>query len=119
MANTDKDILKKLPEPKGYRLLIAIPKVDEKTEGGIIRAESSRKQEEVATICGLVIKMGPDAYKDSARFPSGPWCKKDDWVIFRPYSGTRVTIFGEEFRIINDDTVEAVVDDPKGVNRAQ
>lgn len=73
MANTDKDILKKLPEPKGYRLLIAIPKVDEKTEGGIIRAESSRKQEEVATICGLVIKMGPDAYKDSARFPSGPW----------------------------------------------
>jgi co-chaperonin GroES (HSP10) len=106
-----------LPEPRGYKLLIALPKIEEKTEGGIYRPDSLVKAEEVATIVGYVLKMGDLAYADEKKFPTGPWCHEGDWVVFRAYSGTRIKIFGQEFRIINDDSVEAVVGDPRGVAR--
>lgn len=106
-----------LPEPKGYRLLCAVPEVDEKTDGGIIKADITKHYEELLTTVLFVIKMGPDAYKDEKRFPSGPWCKEGDFVLVRPNSGTRVEIHGREFRIVNDDSVEAVVEDPRGIRR--
>ena len=109
---------KQLPEPKGWKILVAMPQVEEKTEGGIIKSSQTMKNEEVGNICGYVLELGPDAYNDEKRFASGPWCKKGDWVIFRAYSGTRMMMYGQEFRLINDDTVEAVVDDPTGVVRA-
>jgi len=107
-----------LPVPKGYRILCAIPHVDEEYEGGLIKAEDTRKTEEQTTVVLFVIKLGSEAYADKDRFPTGPWCKEGDFVLTRPYSGTRVVIHGREFRIINDDTVEAVVDDPRGIRRA-
>ena len=107
-----------LPEAKGYKLLIALPEIDEMTDGGIIRSEESRHEESIATVVGWVMSMGPDAYASYARFPSGPYCQLGDWVIFRAFSGTRIKIHGKEFRLINDDTVEAVVEDPRGVERA-
>jgi co-chaperonin GroES (HSP10) len=107
-----------LPMPKGYRILIALPDSEEKTAGGIIRPEDLRKREETASILGFVLKMGPDCYADESRFASGPYCKEGDWVIFRSYSGTRFKLYGREFRLINDDTVEAVVEDPRGYERA-
>jgi co-chaperonin GroES (HSP10) len=107
-----------MPEPKGYKLLIALPEVDEKTEGGIIKASETIRNESVATVVGFVLSMGEDAYKDDKRFPNGAYCKKGDWVVFRAYSGTRLRIHGKEFRLINDDSVEAVIDDPRGVERA-
>ena len=114
----DKKTKSQLPEPAGYRILIAMPEVDEKTDGGIIKASQTVKDEEVSNICGYVLKLGPDAYGDQRRFPNGPYCKEGDWVVFRAYSGTRIKIYGKEFRLINDDTVEAVVEDPTGVVRA-
>jgi chaperonin GroES len=108
----------KLPEPKGYKLLIALPKVQEKTAGGVFIPEDRRDAEGTASIVGFVVAMGTDAYKDEKKFPGGPWCKEGDFVIFRSYSGTRFKVEGEEFRLINDDTVEAVVDDPRGYSRA-
>ena len=113
----EEDKRKQLPEPKGWKILVAMPQADETTDGGIIKASSTIRDEEVSNICGYVMKLGPDAYKDTKRF-SEPWCKKGDWVIFRAYSGTRIVMYGQEFRLINDDTVEAVVDDPTGVVRA-
>ena len=107
-----------LPDPMGYKLLVAMPQAEEKTEGGIVKATQTIKDEEVSNICGYVLKMGPDCYKDDKRFPSGAWCKIGDWVVFRAYSGTRMKMYGQEFRLINDDTVEAVVEDPTGVVRA-
>jgi len=107
-----------LPEPSGYRLLIALPEVEEQTEGGLYIPDERRVAESVASIVGYVMKMGPDAYADEKRFPNGPWCKEGDWVVMRAYSGTRVRIHGKEFRLINDDSVEAVVEDPRGVVRA-
>jgi len=107
-----------LPIPKGYRILCAVPHVDEEYEGGLIKAEDTRKTEEQTTVVLFVIKLGSEAYADKDRFPTGPWCKEGDFVLTRPYSGTRVVIHGREFRIINDDTVEAVVDDPRGIRRA-
>ena len=106
-----------LPEPTGYRILIAIPEKEEKTEGGIIKAEETIRYEEVSTITGFVLKLGPDCYKDESRFPTGPWCEQGDFVVFRSFSGTRIKIYGKEFRIINDDSVEAVVDDPRGIEK--
>lgn len=107
-----------LPEPKGYRILIALPEVQEKTAGGIIRPDDLRKKEETASILGLVIELGPDCYADESRFPGGPYCKAGDWVIFRSYSGTRFKIKGREYRLINDDTVEGVVANPQVFERA-
>ena len=112
------EIKSQLPEPKGWRMWVAMPQADEKTEGGILKAASTVKDEELSNICGYILKLGEECYQDPKRFPSGPWCKKGDWVIFRAYSGTRIKMYGQEFRLINDDTVEAVVDDPTGVVRA-
>jgi co-chaperonin GroES (HSP10) len=109
---------KLLPEPKGYRILCAVPHVEEEYEGGIIKAEDTKKVEEQTTVVLFVVKLGDLAYKDETRFPTGAWCKEGDFVLTRPYSGTRVVIHGREFRIINDDTVEAVVEDPRGIRRA-
>ena len=109
---------KKLPEPTGFRMLIALPEVEEKTSGGIYVPDERRDAEAVASIVGFVLKVGPDAYGDKARFPNGPWCQEGDWVVMRAYSGTRLRVHGKEFRIINDDSVEAVVEDPRGVARA-
>jgi len=107
-----------LPEPKGYKLLIALPEIEEATYGGIIKSAQFQHEESIATIVGWVMSMGPDAYVNFARFPNGPYCKIGDWVVFRAFSGTRIKIHGKEFRLINDDTVEAVVEDPRGVERA-
>ena len=107
-----------LPEVKGYRILCVVPQADEKYENGIIKADKVRNIEEHSTLVLFVLKLGDLAYKDEVRFPTGPWCKEGDFVITRAYSGTRIKIHGREFRIINDDTVEAVVDDPRGYERA-
>lgn len=107
-----------LPKPTGYKLLIALPNPEEKTEGGILKASSTLEAEEIGSIVGFVITMGPDAYKSTDRFPSGPYCKEGDWIMMRSYSGTRFKVHGKEFRLINDDSVEAVVEDPRGVAKA-
>jgi|TARA_R100000995_G_C3467406_1_gene116458 co-chaperonin GroES (HSP10) len=104
-----------LPEPCGWKILIALPNVEDKTEGGIIKASETLQAEELSTIIGFVMKLGPLAYRDVVRFPTGAWCKEGDFVLMRAYSGTRIKIHGKEFRLINDDTVEAVVDDPRGI----
>lgn len=114
----DENVLAKLPEPKGYRLLIAIPEISDKTQGGVYIPDERRQGEETASIIGYVLKVGPEAYADPNRFPTGPWCKEGDFVIFRSYSGTRFKVKGKEFRLINDDTVEATVEDPRGYTRA-
>jgi chaperonin GroES len=114
----DEGLKAKLPTPVGYKILIAIPEVSEKTEGGVYMPDNLKTVEETASIIGFVLKVGAGAYADQSRFPDGPWCKEGDFVIFRSYSGTRFKIKGQEFRIINDDTVEGVVDDPRGYSRA-
>jgi co-chaperonin GroES (HSP10) len=107
-----------LPKPSGYRILCAIPEVDKEFDSGIIKAgETVNYEEKLATVL-FVVEIGPDCYKDATRFPSGPWCKQGDFVIVRPNAGTRLLIHGREFRMINDDSVEAVVEDPRGIKRA-
>jgi len=112
---------KQLPEPKTYHLLCVVPEAMEEyqdSEVGLIKDSKTMHYEEVLTPVLFVVKIGPDAYADKTRFPSGPSCKVGDFVIVRPNSGTRLKIHGREFRIINDDSVEAVVEDPRGITRA-
>ena len=109
---------KQLPIPTGYKMLVALPDVEETYESGLIKADSTMQAEEVTTVVAFVLEMGPDCYKDTGKFPTGPWCKKGDFVILRAYSGTRIKVHGKEFRLINDDSVEAVVEDPRGITRA-
>ena len=109
---------KQLPRPSGYRILCAIPEVDKEYEGtGFLKADETIRNEETLTTVLFVVDMGPDCYKDEKRFPSGPWCKPGDFILIRPHAGSRLVIHGREFRIINDDTVEGVVDDPRGIRR--
>jgi co-chaperonin GroES (HSP10) len=117
VAAPDSEKAKQVPEPRGWRILVMMPEVKEKTDTGIFIDEEYREKEGTASPVAFVVKLGPLAYKDEARFPDGPWCEEGDFVIMRPYSGTRMMIHGREFRIIKDDTVEAVVDDPRGVIR--
>jgi co-chaperonin GroES (HSP10) len=106
-----------LPKPSGYRILCAIPEQEKEFESGIIKADETVRVEETLTTVLFVVDLGPDCYTDKVRFPNGPWCKKGDFVLTKPYAGSRLVIHGREFRIINDDTVEAVVDDPRGIKR--
>ncbi len=114
----DAEKARQLPEPSGYKILCALPEVEDKFESGILKADSTVKVEEHSTTVLFVVKLGPQAYADMDKFPSGPWCKQGDFVITRAYSGTRFKIHGREFRLINDDQVEAVVEDPRGITRA-
>jgi co-chaperonin GroES (HSP10) len=110
-----------LPVPTGYKILCIVPPVDEKiagTELDLIRDTATMRQEEHATTVLFVMRLGPDAYKDTTKFPSGAWCKEGDFVLVRTYTGTRMKIFGKEFRVIYDDQVECVVQDPRGITRA-
>ena len=108
-----------LPKPSGYRILCAIPEAEKEYESGLLKADLTLHHEEVLTTVLFVVDIGPDCYKDTARFPNGAWCKKGDFILVRPNAGTRLVIHGREFRIINDDSVEAVVDDPRGIKRKQ
>lgn len=107
-----------LPIPSGYRILCAIPEVEEEYESGLLKADQTINYEEKLATVLFVVEMGPDCYKDEKRFPTGAWCKQGDFVIVRPNAGTRLLIHGREFRMINDDVVEAVVQDPRGIKRA-
>ena len=102
-------------------MLCVVPEVDQKIAGtslDLVRDTATLRQEEHATTVLFVLRVGPDAYKDQAKFPTGAWCKEGDFVLVRTYSGTRFKIFGKEFRLINDDQVDAVVQDPRGLTRA-
>lgn len=118
VPQTDEEKAKQLPEPTGYHILVALPDIEETFESGLIKADQTKHFEEVLATVFFVVKMGPDCYKDEKRFPNGPWCKEGDFILGRPNSGTRLKIHGREFRLINDDTVEAVVQDPRGIRRA-
>jgi co-chaperonin GroES (HSP10) len=110
---------KQIPDPKTYHLLCVLPEIDEQYgDSGLVKAGQTMHFEEVLSPVLFVVKMGPDAYRDEKRFPSGPSCKVGDFVLVRPNTGTRIKIHGKEFRIINDDSVEAVVEDPRGITRA-
>lgn len=110
---------KQIPEPATYHLLCVLPEIDENYgDSGLVKAGQTMHFEEVLSPVLFVVKMGPDAYRDEKRFPSGPSCKVGDFVLVRPNTGTRIKIHGKEFRIINDDSVEAVVQDPRGITRA-
>ena len=110
-----------LPVPTGYKILCVVPDISNRLDGtelDLVRPLDYAKQEQMGTTTLFVMSLGPDAYKDTTKFPSGPWCKQGDFVVVRTYTGTRLKIFGKEFRVINDDQVECVVQDPRGITRA-
>ncbi len=109
------DIKDELPQPSGWRLLVLPFTPKEKTKGGIIIAQESLDKARIATNCGYVVKMGPMAYGDKEKFPTGAWCKQGDWVIFARYAGSRLPIEGGEVRLLNDDEVLGTIKDPESV----
>ena len=115
---SEEEKAKQLPDPKGYKILCALPEVEDKFSNGLLKADSTLRVEEHSTVVLFVLKLGSDCYQDKDRFPNGPWCKEGDFIMTRAYSGTRFKIHGREFRLINDDSVEAIVDDPRGITRA-
>jgi co-chaperonin GroES (HSP10) len=110
--------LSKLPRPAGYKILIYVPDVQKKTSGGIILPEEHLAREKTASVVGQVVALGPSAYLDPDKFPAGPYCKEGDWIMIHSYSGSRFKIDGKDFRLINDDTIEALTEDPGSVERA-
>jgi co-chaperonin GroES (HSP10) len=120
MMTIDKEAIfekaKQLPDPVGYKMLLILPEQSETYESGILKSDQTRYADEVASVVGFVAKQGPDCYKDKNRF-SVPWCNVGDFVIIRPYTGTRVVVHGKEMRFVNDDGIEGVVQDPRGIKR--
>ena len=110
-----KSVVDELPTPSGWRLLVLPFTPKEKTSGGIIISQESLDRLRIATNCGYVLKIGPLAYHDKEKYPTGPWCKKGDWVIFARYAGSRLPIEGGEVRILNDDEVLGTIPDPESV----
>ena len=119
VENTEEEFEAQLPRPVGYRVLVALPNIEETFDGSdLIKANTTKHHEYIMSIIGLVVEMGSEAYGDKERFSSGPWCKEGDYVMFRANTGTRFTVDGQEYRLMNDDSIEAVVADPRGVQRA-
>lgn len=116
---TEQEFEDQLPVPVGYHLLVAMPKVGKTFgESGIIKADKTLHEEHILSMVGVVMGVGAQAYADPDRFPTGPWCKLGDFVMFRSNSGTRFKVAGQEYRMLNDDSIEAVVKDPRGISRA-
>ena len=115
---SDEELEAQLPKPVGYRLLVALPQVEETYEGGIIKSDKAMYEEKILSIVGAVLDMGEQAYADKDRFPNGPWCQVGDFVLFRANTGTRFKVAGVEYRLMNDDSIEAVVANPRGITRA-
>ena len=116
-VESEENKAKQLPEPSGYRILCAIPDIESTYDSGILKADSTKKNEELLATVLFVVKLGPDCFKDPDRFPSGAYCEEGDFVLVRPHAGTRLHIHGKSFRLINDDSVEGVVEDPRGIYR--
>lgn len=116
---TDAEVEARLPKPVGYRMLIALPEI-EKTygESGILKIDKEVNKDYIMSIMGIVVDMGEDCYNDTERFPNGAWCKPGDYVLFRMNSGTRIRVDGHEYRVMNDDSIEAVIPDPRGITSA-
>ena len=115
---TEEELENQLPTPVGYRVLVAMPEVEDTYgESGIIKSSKEVQMDTVMSTIGLVLDMGSQAYSDKERFPTGPWCKQGDYVMFRMNTGTRFKVNGVEYRLMNDDSIEAVVSDPRGVTR--
>ena len=117
-VDTVEDLDAQLPVPVGYKVLVALPQIEETFDGtDLLKTDTTKSQEYVMSIIGLVMDMGEQAYNDAERFPTGPWCKQGDYVMFRANSGTRFRVGGTEYRLMNDDSIEAVVPDPTGISR--
>ncbi len=116
---SEEEIEAQLPKPVGYRVLVALPKIADKFEGtNVLKTETAKRHDHIMSIMGLVVDMGDEAYSDADRFPTGPWCKQGDYVMFRANTGTRFTVNGLEYRLMNDDSIEATIADPAGIQRA-
>lgn len=118
LPETAEEKARQLPQPSTFYLLCALPDISEEFESGLIKSGTTMHHEEILSPVLFVVSMGPDAYKDTKKFPSGPSCEVGDFVLVRPNTGTRIKIHGKEFRLIYDDCVEAVVQDPRGISRA-
>ena len=118
LPETAEQKARQLPIPATYHILCALPDIEDEYESGLVKAGQTLQYEEVMSPVLFVVAMGPDCYKDKGRFPSGPSCKVGDFILVRPNTGTRIKIHGREFRMINDDSVEGVVEDPRGISRA-
>ena len=116
---TDQELEVQLPTPVGYRVLVALPEIEETYENTkVLKTNTEMRNEHIMSILGLVVDMGSQAYKDKERFGDTAWCKVGDFVMFRANTGTRFKIDGKEYRLMNDDSIEAIVADPRGVTRA-
>jgi co-chaperonin GroES (HSP10) len=116
---SDDELEVQLPKPVGYRVLVAMPEVEKTFDGtNVLKTDAVMHNEHIMSIIGMVLDMGDQAYNDKERFPNGPWCKTGDYVMFRANTGTRFKVAGVEYRLMNDDSIEAVVADPRGVSRA-
>ena len=117
-GNSKKEVTQesiKLPQPTGWRLLVLPFQMNEKTKGGLLLGQDTLERQQVASQCGNVLAMGPDCYKDTKRYPKGPWCKTGDWVMFARYAGSRIKIEGGEVRLLNDDEVLATIKNPEDI----
>ena len=111
-VTTEKD---KLPQPTGWRILVLPFKIKEKTKGGVLLGQETIERQQVASQCGSVLAMGPHCYRDKERYPDGPWCKVNDWVVFARYAGSRIDIEGGEVRLLNEDEILATVKNPEDI----
>jgi co-chaperonin GroES (HSP10) len=117
LNKSEEEKARQLPIPKGYKILVTLPDIEEEYENGILKAGTTVYHEQLLSNILFVVELGDMAYTDQTRFPTGPWCKKGDFIMCRANTGTRFKIHGREFRLINDDSVEAVVEDPRGIGR--
>jgi co-chaperonin GroES (HSP10) len=113
--NLDQSVLDRIPKPTGWRIVVMPFRPSAQTKGGLLLAKQAIEKQQIATVCGYVVEVGPLAYSDTEKFPGGAWCKKGDWVVFARYAGARINLDDGEIRILNDDEILATIKDPEDI----
>ena len=112
-----KETATQLPEACGSSILCVVPDIEAQYDSGILKSEETKRNETILSVVLFVVELGPDCYIEKDKFPSGPYCKKGDFVLVAAHTGIQVNIHGKAFRLIYDDQVRSIVQDPRGIRR--
>lgn len=91
-------------KPLADRVVIKPSPADEKTKGGIILPDTAKEK----PVIGEVVAVGPGKITDEGK-TIAPEVKVGDKVLYGKYSGTEVTIDGDEYLIMREADVFAIV----------
>ena len=90
-------------QPLGDKILVKVLEAEEKTRGGIVLPDTAKEKPQQAE----VVAVGKGKVQDGKTIP--PEVKVGDKVLFGKYTGTEFSIDGEEYLMLKEEDILAIV----------